>query len=346
MHLPPVASYRSVVRPSDLLQPRPEGLYCPPADVFIDALTPVARCLVTHGHSDHARAGHGAVLATEETLAIMAIRCGEGFCGTRQVARFGERIRIGEVDVSFHPAGHVLGSAQIALEHRGLRIVVSGDYKRRRDPTTIGFEVVPCDVFLTEATFGLPVYRHPDPAAEIGKLAASMALFPERAHLIGAYALGKAQRLIALVREAGIDRPILLHGAMQKLCAFYAERGIALGDVRPAAGVSRAEAAGALVLCPPGAMADVWSRRFADPVTCYASGWMRIRARARQRGVELPLVISDHVDWTDLTDTIVETGCGELWITHGEADALLRWAELRGLPAKPLHLVGYGEEEA
>jgi len=334
------------MRASDLLQPRPEGLYCPPADAYIDAMRPVPRCLITHGHSDHARPGHGAVLATAETLDIMAIRMGEGFAGSRQAIAYGKPMQLNEATITFVPAGHVLGSAQIVIECRGFRIVVSGDYKRQQDPTSAPFEPVACDVFLTEATFGLPVFRHPDAGQEIARLIQSLALFPDRPHLLGAYALGKAQRLIALLRSSGFDRPIWLHGALVKLCAYYASRGIDLGDLRPIAGQGKADLAGELILCPPGAMADLWSRRFGDPVTCYASGWMRIRARARQRGVELPLVISDHVDWHDLTRTIVETGCGELWITHGEADALVRWAELRGLPAKPLHLVGYGDEEA
>ena len=338
--------YLQRMRASDLLHPRPEGLYCPPADVYIDAMTPVARCLVTHGHSDHARAGHGAVLATAETLDIMALRLGDGFTSTRQIAEFGRPITIGEARITFHPAGHVLGSAQIAIEARGTRVVVSGDYKRQRDPTSAAFEPIPCDVFLTEATFGIPVFRHPDADGEIGKLLASLSLFPDRPHLVGAYALGKAQRLIALIRRSGFDRPIYLHGALQALCAYYQERGIDLGDLQPVAGQPKGAFAGQIVLCPPGAMADLWSRRFGDPVTCYASGWMRIRARARQRGVELPLVISDHVDWHDLTRTIRETGCGELWITHGEAGPLCRWAEIEGLAAKPLHLVRHGEEEA
>ncbi len=182
------------MRPDDLLQPTPRGLYCPPADVYIDPVRPVERALVTHGHSDHARPGHGAVLATDTTLKIMAIRYGEDFAGTTQAAEWGRPVTINGVTFTFHPAGHILGSAQIAVSWKGLTIVASGDYKRGSDPTAEPFEVVPCDVFITEATFGLPVFRHPDPAAEVGKLLASLRLFPDRAHLVGAYALGKAQR--------------------------------------------------------------------------------------------------------------------------------------------------------
>jgi putative mRNA 3-end processing factor len=332
------------MRPADLLHPRPEGLWCPPGGFFIDPMRPVARALVTHGHADHARAGHAHVLATRETLAIMAVRYGPDFAGTTEVAKLGERRRIGDVTVSFHPAGHVLGSAQIAVEFKGLRIVVSGDYKRMRDPTCLPFEVVPCDIFVSEATFGLPVFRHPDAAGEVHRLLGSQALFPERAHLVGAYSLGKAQRIIRLIREAGYIRPLHLHGAMEKLTAFYQAEGHDLGELVPVRATDKAKLAGEIILCPPGALADLWSRRFADPVTAFASGWMQTRARARQRGVELPLIISDHADWPDLCRTIDETGCEELWLTHGQEDALVHWAATRGIKAKPLNLVGYGDD--
>ena len=333
------------MRPEELLHTTPQGLYSPAGDFFIDPTRPVARALVTHGHSDHARAGHGAVLATAQTLDIMAIRYGEAFAGSTQAAAYGARIEVNGVGVTFHPAGHILGSAQIALDWRGYTIVASGDYKPGADPTALPFAPVPCHVFISEATFGLPVFRHPEPAAEIAKLMDSLALFPERAHLVGAYALGKAQRVMALLRAAGHERPILLHGAMEKLTAYYGTQGIDLGDTRPARDATPAERAGAVVLCPPGALADVWSRRFPDPVTAFASGWMRIRARARQNGVELPLILSDHADWDELQVAIRATGCEELWVTHGQEDALVHWATQQGLRARPLHMVGYGEEE-
>jgi putative mRNA 3-end processing factor len=333
------------MRPSDLLIPTPAGLHCPLADVHVDPVRPVERALITHAHSDHARAGHGSVLATAETLAIMAARYGEDFCRTRQIAVPGEAIGLGGVEVRFHPAGHVLGSAQIAFEAKGLRIVASGDYKRQPDPTCASFEVVPCDVFISEATFALPVFRHPDPAHEIGKLLDSLGLFPERTHLVGAYSLGKAQRVIALARQAGHDAPIYLHGAMERITRLYEGLGIALGDLRLVRETPASDLAGALVLCPPGALHDLWARKMPDALTAYASGWMRIRARARQSGAELPLVISDHADWPDLQRTILETGCSELWVTHGQEDALVHWAAGAGLKARPLHMVGYGDEE-
>ncbi|WP_456738276.1 MULTISPECIES: ligase-associated DNA damage response exonuclease [unclassified Bradyrhizobium] len=333
------------MRPQDILLPTADGLCCKPGGFHIDPVRPVERAVITHGHSDHARAGHGAVLATQETLDMMRLRYGENFAGSTQVVSYGEEIRLGDVKVKFHPAGHVLGSAQIAVTARDTCIVASGDYKDAPDPTCVPFELVQCDVFITEATFGLPVFRHGDAADQVKKLLASVALFPERAHLVGAYSLGKAQRVIALLRQAGYDAPIYLHGAMETITHYYQGRGIDLGELRPAMGVKKAALAGTITLAPPSATSDVWTRRFPDPVTAFASGWMRVRARARQRGIELPLVISDHADWDGLTATIAATGAGEIWVTHGQEDALVHWCKSRGLRARPLDLVGYGEEE-
>jgi putative mRNA 3-end processing factor len=333
------------MRPQDLLAPTPAGLCCRLGDFHVDPVRPVERALITHAHSDHARPGHGMVLATRETLDIMRLRYGDNFAGRTQAIRYGETLRLDEVSVSFHPAGHVLGSAQIAMTCNGLRIVASGDYKDAPDPTCEPFEVVPCDVFITEATFGLPVFRHPDAAREVRKLLDSVRLFPERAHLVGAYSLGKAQRVIALLRAAGFDAPIYLHGAMESITRYYESRGIALGELRLVKDIKKADLAGTVTLAPPSATSDLWTRRFPDPLTAFASGWMRIRARARQRGIELPLVISDHADWDGLTATIKATGAGEIWVTHGEEDALVHWCKTQGLAARPLALVGYGEED-
>lgn len=332
-------------RTSVLLIPRPEGLYCPPGDFFIDPVQPVPRALITHGHADHARAGHGAVLATAQTLDIMAIRYGEDFAAQRQVAGSAP-MDVGGVSVTFTPAGHVLGSAQITLCGDGPRITVSGDYSRVANPACAPWEPAPCDIFITEATFGLPVFRHPDPLAEIGKLLASVAAFPERAHLVGAYALGKAQRVIALLRQAGWDQPVYIHGSLERLCAYHQAEGIELGDLRPAtvARGSKSTFAGQIVIAPPSAFASTWAQRFPDPVIAFASGWMQVRARARQRGVELPLIISDHIDWPDLTRTITELDPSEVWVTHGREDALVRWCTLTQRRARPLHLVGYEDE--
>jgi putative mRNA 3-end processing factor len=304
----------------------------------------VARAVITHGHADHARAGHGMVLATAPTLAIMAARYGENFAETTRSLAYGETTVEGGVEISLVPAGHVLGSAQAVVRWKGLTMVVSGDYKRRRDPTCPPFEPVACDVFVTEATFGLPVFRHPPDGEEIEKLLHSVAQFPDRCHVVGAYALGKAQRVIRLLREAGWDRPIPIHGALERLNGVYADFGVDLGPLTPATTAARKDFAGAIVIAPPSALATPWARRFPDPVDAFASGWMRIRARARQRGVELPLILSDHADWDELIATIAEVRPGEVWITHGREEALARWCDLEGVPARALALVGYEDE--
>ena len=323
----------------------PGGLYCEPGGFFIDPSRPVDRAIVTHGHGDHARSGHGKVAATAETLAIMGVRYGEGFAREAQALAYGERLTMGDVTIMLEPAGHILGSAQVVLEHGGCRAVVSGDYKRRFDPTCPPFTPVKCDVFITEATFGLPVFRHPPDKGEIAKVLHARELFPDRSVLIGAYSLGKCQRVIALLRRTGYDRPIYLHGAHQALCDLYVAQGVQLGTLLPATVADTKKITNEIVLCPPSAIGEIWSRRMGDPVPAVASGWMRIRARARQRGVEMPLVISDHADWCDLQRTIGDTGAGEIWITHGEADALAHWCATQGLNAKALHLIGYGDEE-
>jgi putative mRNA 3-end processing factor len=324
------------------IDPQPEGIYVPPADIWIDPSQPKAKAFVTHGHADHARGGHGEVWATPETLAIMDARYGEQ--AANPVA-YGETVRMGDVQVSFVPAGHVLGSAQIVLEHAGERVVVSGDYKRRPDPTCPPFEPQACDVFITEATFGLPVFLHPDTGDEIDKLLAALHANPDRCVLVGAYALGKAQRVITELRLRGHDDPIYIHGALQRLCDLYAAHGVPLGYLRPATGVAKAEIAGHVVLCPPGALNDRWSRRLLDPITAMASGWMRIRQRARQRNVELPLIISDHADWHELTETIQEIAPKEVWVTHGREDALIHWCMTRQIKARALDLRGYEDED-
>ena len=335
-----------IPHPETWLKVQPDGLFCEPGGFHIDPVRPVDRAVITHAHADHARPGHGAVLASPETMALMDVRMGEGRSGaTRQVLEYGEPLTIGGVRVWIEPAGHVLGSAQVAMEWRGSRAVVSGDYKRVADPTCLGFEPIPCDVFVTEATFALPVFRHPPADGEVRKLIDSVALFPDRTHVVGAYALGKAQRVIALLRAEGWDRPIYLHGAMQPLCAAYERMGVRLGPVLPATVQDKAALAGAIVIAPPSAIADRWARRLADPVTCMASGWMRVRQRARTKGVELPLVISDHCDWDELLRTLDDVGAPEIWVTHGREEALIHAAEARGIRGRALRLLGYGDEE-
>lgn len=334
------------MRAAEILKLTPAGLYCAVSDFYIDPLRKVPRAVITHGHSDHARPGHGAVLATAETLAVMSERYGAKFTQSQQPARFGETIALGEARVTFKPAGHVLGSAQILIEVKGARVVVSGDYKRARDPTCSPFEPVACDIFITEATFGLPVFRHPPAETEVAKLLHSLKLFPERAHFVGAYSLGKAQRLIALLREAGYHDPIFVDAATQRLCAVYAAHKVSLGRLQPLEGQTANTLAGRIVIGPSGARNDLMADGVPDPVTSFASGWMRVRKRARQAQVDLPLIISDHADWDELTQTAREVAPGELWITHGEEAALIHWAKALGIPARPLAIKGYGDEEA
>lgn len=326
------------------LRPTPAGLWCEAGGFHVDPHRPVDRAVITHGHADHARPGHGSVLATPETAAIMRARYGND-AGSIQTLAYGTPLRLGDVVVRFAPAGHILGSAQAVLDHGGSRIVVSGDYKRRADPTCAGFEVVPCDVFITEATFGLPVFRHPPDSHEIERLLTSLRLFPDRCHLVGVYALGKCQRLIMLLRQAGYERTIWLHGALVNLCDLYSRAGLDLGPLSPVAGGARRSLAGEIVLCPPSALADRWSRGFPDPVTAMASGWMGIRQRVRQRGVELPLVISDHADWDELITTLDEVGAPDVLVTHGREVALVHHAASRGYRAAALSVGGFEDED-
>ncbi|MCL4767106.1 MAG: ligase-associated DNA damage response exonuclease [Hyphomicrobiaceae bacterium] len=320
------------------------GLYCAPGGFHVDPSRGVERAVVTHGHSDHARPGHGAVLATAETVAIMQARLGEDSAGSFQVLPYGEPLQHGDVTITLHPAGHILGSAQVALTYRGQRAVVSGDYKRTPDPTCQPFELVSCGLFVTEATFALPVFRHEPDESEIGRLLASLKAFPDRAHLVGCYGLGKCQRLLALLRRADYERSIYLHGALQGMTDLYVAHGQSFGDIVPVGEVGRG-LAGEIVLCPPAALKDRWSRRLADPVTALASGWMRVRGRARQYGVELPLVISDHADWPELIETIHETGAEQVWVTHGREDALVYQLGLMGKRARALALLGREDED-
>ena len=330
------------------IRPEPHGIYIAPADCWIDPSRPVGTALVTHGHADHARGGHGHTLATPATLAIMEVRYNVNAedPGDATPMPYGETIELkGGVAATWLPAGHVLGSAQILLEHAGERVIVTGDFKRRPDPTCPPFAVTPCDVLITEATFGLPVFRHPPVEDELGKLLTARAANPERCVLVGAYALGKAQRLIAELRRAGYAEPIYLHGAMERMCRLYERFGIDLGPLQSIAGLPKGALAGQIVVCPPSALNDRWSRRLPDPITAMASGWMRVRQRARQRNVELPLIVSDHADWDELTQTIRDVNPAETWITHGREEALLRWCELNQRKGRALAMVGYEDED-
>jgi putative mRNA 3-end processing factor len=321
-------------------------LYIEPIKAFIDPPRPQERALITHGHADHARAGHGHVLATRETIEIMKKRYGENCASSFQAVKYGERLNIDGVGVTFYPAGHVLGSAQILLEHDGCRAVVTGDYKRQSDPTCPPFEPIPCDLIVTEATFALPVFSHPDVKGEIQKLLNSVETETERCHLIAAYPLGKTQRVIAELRQAGYENPVYLHGSMMRLCETYRDLGVDLGDLRKIEGLTKDELKGRIVIAPTSAVREKWSRRLPDPVLCQASGWMTIKQRAKQSGVELPLIISDHCDWGDLLYSIRECGAETVWVTHGREDALIHQCRAMGLKAEPLHLQGREEDDS
>jgi len=323
------------------------GLSVLPAGAMIDPTTPQPVALITHGHADHARSGHKHVIATPQTLDIMAARYGQNFAQTVTPLAYGETMMFGSAQLSMAPAGHVLGSAQIIVEHAGQRLVAAGDFKRSTDPTCQPFEIVPCDVFITEATFALPVFRHPEPNNEIDKLLQAKYLFPDRTILIGAYALGKAQRIIALLRQAGYTQSVYIHGALRKLCDVYERHGIELGPLLPAsagrAGTEQPDLIGQIVIAPPAAYASKWAQRLTDPLFAFASGWMQVRQRAKQKGVELPLILSDHADWPDLLKTLKQISPKEVWITHGREDALLHACNNSGIKARALSLVGYEE---
>jgi len=331
---------------SELITPRAGGLWCEAGGFFVDPGRIADRAIVTHAHGDHCRPGHKALLATPETIALARARHGARACVTAEPLNYGVPRRIGDVTVTLAPAGHVLGSAQVVIEVGGARAVISGDYKRSPDPSCRTFEVVQCDLFVTEATFGLPVYRHPPVAGEIARLLTSLARFPGRTHIVDAYSLGKAQRLIAELRLAGYDRTIWLGASVMALSAVYAELGIPLGRMADVATADRADMAGAIVIAPSGTGEEQWANQLSDPLIVGASGWLRVPRFARRRGVELALVISDHADWDDLTATITQTGASEVWVTHGSEDALVHWCRAQGISAHALRLVGRSAEEA
>ncbi|WP_371395897.1 ligase-associated DNA damage response exonuclease [Fretibacter rubidus] len=330
------------------MQVKPQGLYCAPADCFIDPHDAVDRAVITHGHADHARAGHGAVFATPETIDIMRTRYQEASVAGGVPLPYGTRQDLGKgVTLWLAPAGHILGSAQAVLEYDSKRVVISGDFKRHPDPTCPPFEVVPCDVFVTEATFALPVFKHPPLEDEIAKLMRSLTTLPDRTHMVGVYALGKCQRVMLALRAAGYEYPFYIHGALKKLTELYESYGFDFGDWIPVSEISvkdRDMLRGKIVLCPPSALADRWSRRMPDPLLTMASGWMQIRARARQRRAEMALIVSDHADWDDLIETAVATGAPDVWITHGRVEALEYALRARGINAKALNLIGRDEE--
>lgn len=328
--------------PNDLVVLRPEGLYCPPGDFHIDPWRPVPSAVITHGHGDHARGGMGEYHCTGQSLPILRWRLGEQRVHAHD---YGEPFTIGRARVSLHPAGHVLGSAQVRIEADGQVWVASGDYKRQADPTCTPFEVVPCDTFITEATFGLPVYRWPDTrevAAEIVQWRHQCAARGEAA-ILYSYALGKAQRILAELRGLD-DMPALLHGAIDAGVQVYRQAGIPMLDTERVADLPRNhDFAGRLVIAPPSAAGSTWLRRFRRAQHGFASGWMRIRGNRRRRNVDRGFVVSDHADWPDLLRTIADTGASRIIATHGNTDALVRHLREQGMAAESFH-TGYGDE--
>lgn len=328
----------------DLIVARPEGLYCPPGDFYLDPWRPVDRAVITHGHSDHARMGHGHYLAHHDSAAILRRRLGEDI--TLQTLAYGEVIEHHGVRVSLHPAGHVLGSAQVRLEHAGRVWVASGDYKLEADGTCAPFEPVRCDTFITESTFGLPIYRWPSQAALFAEIDAwwRANAAAGRASVLYAYALGKAQRLLHGV-DASIG-PIVAHGAVEPLNAVYRAAGVALPPTFHASdpALDKAALARALVIAPPSAGRSPWIRRFgSDPSDAFASGWMQLRGTRRRRGVDRGFVVSDHADWPGLMAAIRGTGAERVFVTHGSVPMMVRWLRELGLDAQAFK-TEYGEE--
>ncbi len=319
-----------------LLTLTPRGLYCEAGDFFVDPWEPVDRAVITHAHGDHATWGSRAYLTSAAGVGVLGARLGPG-AAIRGV-EYGEKVALNTTTVSLHPAGHILGSSQVRIEHRGQVCVVSGDYKTDPDPTCAAFEPIRCHTFVTESTFGLPIYRWPGQAGVLNEINAwwrANAAAGKTSLLLG-YALGKAQRLLASLDPT--IGPILTHGAVERMTSVYREAGIELPPTRYAgAAESRADATGAIVIAPPYADASLWSRRFGDHSTGFASGWMMVRGARRQRsGLDRGFPLSDHVDWPNLLAAIEGTGAGEVWVTHGYTGPLVRWLQERGLDARAI----------
>ncbi len=314
----------------------PQGLYCVPAEAWIDPWRPVPRALITHAHADHARSGSGAYWASAASEGVLRARLGADLpLATRHC---GDILRLGDARISFHSAGHVLGSAQILIEAAGERWLISGDYKRDADPSCAPFTPVAADVFISEATFGLPIYQwSPGPAVarEILEWWRGGAEIPS---VLFCYAFGKAQRVLAELHALGVREEVLLHGAMQTLVGPYREAGIAMVPTAPLSAVPKGQnLAGRLILAPPSAQRTPWMRRVAKAQTAFASGWMTVRGARRRRGVGRGFVLSDHADWPSLVRTIVETGARQVYLTHGHGEALARYLqEVEGVSARCL----------
>lgn len=327
---------------SPLLRLSESGLYCEIGDFYIDPWRPVPRAIITHAHGDHARRGSTRYLASAEGARVLRTRLGADI--QLQAVSYGEAVTLNGVRVSLHPAGHIIGSAQIRLEHGGEIWVVSGDYKREADPTCTPFELVRCHTFITESTFGLPIYRWPSPEVSFAAIndwwrsnrAAG------KASIIYGYALGKAQRILAGV-DPSIGK-IYTHGAVERLTQDYRADGVALPETTYVGAAGKVDFRGSLIVAPPSAHATPWMRRFGTVSTGFASGWMTIRGARRQRSVDRGFVISDHVDWPGLLATIRETGAEHVWVTHGYTAVVVRWLIEQGLDAHIVETRFAGEQ--
>ena len=319
-----------------LLEHTPQGLYCRAAAAWIDPVGPVPRALITHAHADHARPGCGEYWAVGASEAILRQRLGATI--NLIPVDYGAPHRIGEARVSFHSAGHVLGSAQIRLEAGGESWLVSGDYKRCTDPSCAPFEPVQADVFITEATFGLPIYRWQSGAEVAGEILSWWQAAPERPSLLFAYAFGKAQRLLAELAAIGVKDEILLHGAVEALMPAYRDARVRLPPTLPVSAIAKGESlAGRLVIAPPSAHRSLWMKRFKLPQTAFVSGWMAVRGARRRRGYERGFVLSDHADWPGLIQSVKQSGARQVYVTHGNSDGLARYlSEVEGISAEPL----------
>ncbi len=326
------------------LKKKKEGLYCIPGKFFIDPILPVDKALITHAHADHARPYNKKILSSLETKDLMKIRYGQNYCSSFQCPDYHKRIKINDVYVTLYPAGHILGSLQFLIEFKGHRLLISGDYKRSKDLTCKEYEPVKCHTFITEATFGLPIFSHPCDKIETQKLIKSLYNNDDSTHLIGVYALGKCQRLISLLRSEGYNETIYLHGAMINISEYYIDNAIKLGNIKKVSEHSPNDMVGKLILCPPSALNDKWSQKFKNVIKGCVSGWMKIKQRIKQKNIELPIIISDHSDWNDILTTIKDVSPYEVLVTHGREEALVYYLNKKSYLSKALNLIGFEDE--
>ena len=328
-----------------LLRLAERGLYCEAGDFYIDPWQPVERAVITHGHGDHARWGSNRYLSSREGESVLRTRLGASV--TIRAVDWGEPVDVNGVRISLHPAGHILGSAQIRVEHRGEVWVASGDYKVEPDPTCTPFELVRCHTFITESTFGLPIYRWTPDRDVFDEIRGWWRINRDhgRASVLFGYALGKAQRLLAGLADADIG-PVYTHGAVERLNRDYRRDGVRLAETQYASGMPRGhDFAGSLVVAPPSAAGSTWLRRFGSISTGFASGWMRVRGNRRRRALDRGFALSDHVDWPSILATVEGTGADRVWVTHGTREPLVRWLTERGIEAKAVASLWKGEED-